>query len=242
MLEQGWAFLYNAGTLIFAMSLLIWAGFYYPYGNNLEQQKAELAKDRAALTARLDELKQAAANGTPENETTNLAPLEQELQTQLAQYNDPAQEAQLLTGVVQRTSYLGSFGSKLEPLVRPLGWDGRIGCAVLASFPAREVALSALGVAFNLGEVDVGEDEQKTALQETLQRAVDPRTGQPLFTLATVLSLLVFMALCAQCLSTLAIIKRETNSWFWPIFTFVYMTGLAYVAAWITYNVVSWLW
>ncbi|MCF6228860.1 MAG: hypothetical protein L3J82_09430, partial [Planctomycetes bacterium] len=130
-------------------------------------------------------------------------------------------------------SYLGAMGKSIEPAVEPLGWDWRIGMAAIASFPAREVIVASLGTIFNLGE---DEDAESTTLRDTLKRAKRP-DGTPLFSLAVALSIMVFFALCAQCAATLATMRRETNSWKWPIASFVYMTGLAYVCALITYQV-----
>ena len=123
--------------------------------------------------------------------------------------------------------------------MRPLGWDWRIGMAALASFPAREVMVGTLGIIFNQGDVDAeqvraaglgGETELSKALQE-----------EDVFTVPTALSVMVFFALCCQCASTLAVIRRETRTWRWPAFTFVYMTVLAYIGAFVVYQVGSWL-
>ena len=131
------------------------------------------------------------------------------------------------------------MGAPSLPAVRPLGWDWRIGVSVIASFPAREVVLATLGTIFSLGSevADEGE-ENKTRFVSTLQNATWP-DGRPLFTLPVAVSIMVFFALCAQCAATLMIIRRETNSWRWPIVTFVYMTVLAYIAALIVYQVGS---
>jgi ferrous iron transport protein B len=118
--------------------------------------------------------------------------------------------------------------------VKPLGWDWRIGSAAIASFPAREVIVSTMGVIFGLG---ADTDEESPSLRETLKTATWEGTNKPLFTLPVALSIMVFFALCAQCVSTLAVIRRETNSYRWPIFTFVYMTVLAYIAALATFQV-----
>ena len=118
--------------------------------------------------------------------------------------------------------------------MRPLGWDWRIGCAVVASFPAREVVIGTLGVIYHLGE---GADERSESLRETLQSASWPGTDRPIFNVPVALSIMVFFALCAQCAATLATIRRETNSWRWPLFTFAYMTALAYLGAFVTYQV-----
>ena len=129
-------------------------------------------------------------------------------------------------------SYLGRAGHLIEPAVEPAGWDWRIGMAVLASFPAREVIISALGTIYSLGD---GEDEESVSLRATLAAATWS-DGRPIYTLPVALSIMVFFALCAQCLSTLVVIRKETGSWRWPLLSFGYMTTLAYVGAVATYQ------
>src|SRR5262249_59435726 len=107
--------------------------------------------------------------------------------------------------------------------VRPLGWDWRIGSAVLASFPAREVVVASLGVIFDVGKGDEGGQR----LGEALRSATWPDTGRPMFNIPVALSIMVFFAPCAQCASTLAVIRRETGNWGWPALCFAYMTALA---------------
>jgi len=133
-------------------------------------------------------------------------------------------------------SYLGQTGKFLEPATVHLGWDWRISVAVLASFPAREVILSTLGTLFQLGS-DVSE-ESETLLEKlrTAHWEDGPLAGQTLFNLPVALSVMVFFALCCQCMATLAVIRRETNSWTWPAFVFTYMTVLAVVAAWAVFQ------
>ena len=139
-----------------------------------------------------------------------------------------------VAGAYVEQSVLGRIGQGIEPIDKPLGWDWRIGCAVVASFPAREVVIGTLGVIYNLGS-DL--DEQSKSLQEKLRSATWPGTDRPVFNVPVALSIMVFFALCAQCAATLAVMRRETNSWRWPAFTFVYMTVLAYVGALATYQV-----
>ena len=129
-------------------------------------------------------------------------------------------------------SYLGQTGRLIEPVVRPLGWDWRIGMAVIASFPAREIIVSALGTIYSLGG---GEDEESASLRTTLAAATWP-DGRPIYTLPVALSIMVFFALCAQCLSTLVVMQKETGSWRWPLLSFSYMTLLAYFGALITFQ------
>ncbi|MBC8063289.1 MAG: ferrous iron transport protein B [Chlorobia bacterium] len=124
-------------------------------------------------------------------------------------------------------SYLGRFGRFLEPAFVPAGFDWRITTSILSAFPAREVVIPSLGIIFSLGaEVD----QESPSLQTKLKEATWP-DGRPLITIWTAFALMVFFALCCQCNATLAAIKRETNSWKWPVFVFFYMTGLAYIAA-----------
>ena len=112
-------------------------------------------------------------------------------------------------------------------------WDWRIGCAGLASFPAREVVLGTLGVLYDLGDGD----DAAGGLAARLHAATWDDTGRPVFTLPVALSIMVFFALCAQCASTLVIIGRETRSWWWPAVTFTYMTVLAWLGAFVVYQV-----
>lgn len=130
-------------------------------------------------------------------------------------------------------SFLGRAGKCIEPAVRPLGWDWRIGVGVIASFPAREVIVATLGTIYSLGS-DV--DEESTDLKSAMRQATWP-DGRPIFTIPVALSIMVFFALCAQCAATLMVIVRETNHWGWSVFTFSYMTALAYGGAWLTVQI-----
>ena len=132
-----------------------------------------------------------------------------------------------------QNSFAGKIGHAIEPVIRPLGYDWQIGIGIFSSFAAREVIVSTLAIVYGVGE-DAA-DNNRTSLYDTLRRA--KRTdGSPVFTTATCLSLLVFYILAAQCLSTQAVVRRETNSWKWPLFQIAYMSGLAYVAALVVYQ------
>ncbi len=124
-------------------------------------------------------------------------------------------------------SALGRFGKTIEPIFIPAGFDWRITTSILSAFPARETVVPSLGIIFSLGG-DV--DETSSDLPKALHDATWP-DGRRLFTTWTSVGLMVFFALCAQCMATLATVKRETNSWKWPLFMFTYMTTLAYLAA-----------
>lgn len=124
-------------------------------------------------------------------------------------------------------SYMGQFGKSLEPIFIPAGFDWRLTTAIMAAFPARELVIAQMGIVFNLGSE---ETEESGDLRSALQHAKWP-DGRPLVTAWTAVGFMVFFALCCQCMATLAAIKRETNTWKWPIFVFSYMTILAYLAA-----------
>ncbi|HTL51424.1 MAG TPA: nucleoside recognition domain-containing protein, partial [Planctomycetota bacterium] len=128
------------------------------------------------------------------------------------------------------------LGHGIEPAVMPLGWDWRIGIAALASFPAREVVVSTLRIIYDLGADEDDEAAGQEKLAQQLQASTWP-DGRKVFTLPVALSSMGFFALCAQCAATLVTIKKESGSWKWAAFTFVYMTGLAYIGALVTYQV-----
>lgn len=222
MLDSGWAFLRRAGTLILAAMVLVWALLYFPRGDG----------QGAAYDVRIAQLEEAAKTASGAEKER----LEKTIQN--------------LSGEWRRQSWLGRMGRALEPAVQPLGWDWRIGMAVLASFPAREVVVGTLGIIYNQGRIDADDIRDaahagETKLGKALQAATwekeegNPRAARKVFTVPTALSLMVFFALCCQCVSTLAVIRRETNSWRWPLFTFAYMTLLAYVAALVVYQLGS---
>jgi ferrous iron transport protein B len=133
-------------------------------------------------------------------------------------------------------SAAGRIGQVLEPVLKPLGYDWQIGIGIISSFAAREVIVSTLAIVYGVGQ-DAAEHHRQS-LYDSLRHATRS-DGTPIFTVATCASLLVFYILAAQCLSTTAVVRRETNSWKWPLFQIAYMTGLAYVAAFIVYQVVS---
>jgi ferrous iron transport protein B len=271
MKDAGWAFLRRAGTLILASMVVVWALLYFPraeppqrYTEQLRQEiaalhdregdggarreaaakEAELARVErdgltydlhyAALKKELDELQARTESAGGEAKGT----LRQEVEAQKAKCDE-------LRGEWTRQSWLGRMGHAIEPAVRPLGWDWRVGMAVLASFPAREVVVGTLGIIYNLGEVDTedirdarnaGDTELGKALKDARW---DDDPQRKVFTVPAALSVMVFFALCCQCASTLAVIRRETGGWRWPAFTFVYMTTLAYVGALLVYQVGS---
>ena len=231
MFERGWAFVRRAGTLIFAVTVLVWAAGYYPRDDDrieeLYQAESPLPAQIVDVELRISQLD---GNDTVQNEQRD------KLQTELASLQQQAD--QVKAGLYLEESALGTAGKAIEPIVRPLGWDWKIGCAAIASFPAREVVVGTLGVIYKLGgDVDLDEEQQATALSDRIKATTWRDTGEKVYNTPVALSIMVFFALCAQCAATLVVIKRETNSWRWPIFTFVYMTTLAYLGALVTYQV-----
>ena len=129
-------------------------------------------------------------------------------------------------------SYAGILGKQIEPVIKPLGYDWKIGIALITSFAAREVFVGTMATLYSV------EEDDNTSLREKLNAAVWP-DGKKVYTLAAALSLMIFYVLAMQCMSTLAIVKRETGTWKWPVVQFFMMTGLAYVLSWITYTIAS---
>ena len=132
-----------------------------------------------------------------------------------------------------KNSYAGILGKSIEPAIEPLGYDWRIGIALITSFAAREVFVGTMATLYSVGENDEG-----LLLRDKLH-AAKKKDGTPLFTLATGISLMLFYLFAMQCMSTLAIVKRETKSWKWPVIQFVYMTGIAYVMSLIAYQLLK---
>ena len=184
-------FLKSAGTIIFAMSIVVWALLFFPRSSSADRAyRADYTKAYAASADR------------------------------------PDMDA-YVKGRQLGDSYMGRLGKAIEPAFRPAGFDWRLSTSILAAFPAREVVVSSLGIMFNLGDKD---PDGKGGLRKALQTATWP-DGRKLMTPWTAAGFMVFFALCCQCMATLAAIRRETNSWKWPAFVFVYMTALAYFAA-----------
>lgn len=198
------SFLVDAGTVILALTIVVWAVLSYP--KNPETQAA-FARERAAAEALQDE--QARAE-------------------RLAAIDARARGAEL------RESLGGRLGRAIEPLIEPLGFDWRIGVGILGAFTAREVFVSTMGIVFDVGEADESSQSLRSELRSS--RRAD---GTPLMTPLTGVSLMVFFVLACQCMSTLAVVKRESGSWRWPAFMFVYQGAMAYTAALIVYQVGS---
>jgi ferrous iron transport protein B len=132
-------------------------------------------------------------------------------------------------------SYIGLAGKLIEPVIKPLGYDWKIGVAVVSSFAAREVFVGTLATIYSVGS----HSEEELTIKHRMAAEVNPVTGKKIFNFATGISLLLFYAFAMQCISTLAIVKKETNSWKWPIIQLVFMSGFAYTVALIAYQVLK---
>jgi len=210
---KGWSFVRRAGTLILAVSILVWASAYFP--RDIESEKAF-----AAQIAELEESK----TSVEESQIEQIEEIDEQI---------GILESELASKQIGQ-SYLGRAGKQIEPIVKPLGWDWKIGCAAIASFPAREVIVATLGVIYELGGE---EDEESESLKEAMQNSTWEGTDEKVYSIPVALSIMVFFALCAQCAATIVVIKRETNSWRWPLFSFTYMTVLAYLGALLTFQI-----
>lgn len=150
-------------------------------------------------------------------------------------YKDASKER--LASIQLEKSAIGTLGKTIEPVIKPLGYDWKVGVGILIAFGARELFVSGMGTMYSLGDVD----ENSKSLRERLKQEKNLDTGLPTFNLPVVWSLLVFFAFACQCMSTLAIVRKETQSWKWSAVMFGYMTVLAYVGAFFTNKIVTWL-
>jgi ferrous iron transport protein B len=138
------------------------------------------------------------------------------------------------TDIPIQDSYIGIFGKAIEPAIKPLGYDWKIGISLLTSFAAREVFVGTMSTIYS---VEANEDNPGRLIHRMRQEKDD--NGKPIYTLATGLSLMVFYAFAMQCMSTLAVVKRETKSWKWPLIQFAFMSVMAYAGAYLTYIIFS---
>ena len=150
-------------------------------------------------------------------------------QQDLSQYKKDVASARL------ESSYAGMLGHALEPVIKPLGYNWKIGIALVTSFAAREVFVSTMTTLYSIGD----DPDQYQTIQQKLKNVVNPDTGKPFFSVAVGFSLLVFYAFAMQCMSTLAVVHRETKGWKWPIIQTIYMTSLAYISAFAVFHLLS---
>jgi ferrous iron transport protein B len=198
VIEKTKAFVFGAGKIILAISIVLW--FLASYGPGKDFNEAEKIITENNITSPLnpDEFENAVASQKLEN------------------------------------SYIGIMGKTIEPAISPLGYDWKIGIAIISSFAAREVFVGTLATIYSVG----GTDNEGT-IKNKMAAEINPVTGQKVFNFASGISLLLFYAFALQCASTLAITKKETNSWKWPLGQLILMSGLAYVLALLAYQILQ---
>lgn len=195
IVEKTKAFVFEAGKVILAISIVLWVLASYGPGDRMEH-----AREHVLAAANDDTLS------------------EDDLEDQIAAYR-------------LEHSYAGVIGKALEPAIEPLGYDWKIGIALITSFAAREVFVGTMATIYSIGSDD------ESTVKNRLQREINPDTGGPRFTPAVGFSLLIFYTFAMQCMSTLAVVYRETRGWKWPAIQLAYMTALAYISALIVYQV-----
>ena len=197
VVEKTKSFVFGAGKIILAISIILWVLASYGPGNDFNNAE-EIIR----------------SNYIEQNIPT------EEIEQEIASYK-------------LKHSYIGIMGRGIEPVVAPLGYDWKIGIAIISSFAAREVFVGTLATIYS-----VGSDEEET-IKNRMAAETNPVLGGPLFTLASGVNLLLFYAFAMQCMSTLAIVKKETNSWKWPVLQLVIMSVFAYVVALIAFQVLN---
>jgi len=242
MWERAKLFLRRAGTVILAINILLWFLATYPRNSQIEHQfGAKRAAIEAAATlnsngtgrpqAGADQRRSAEAPLRANSDRAGMpqagrpAPTSGALERQLAALDSEEAGAKL------RQSFAGRLGRLIEPAIAPLGFDWKMGIAIVSSFAAREVFVSALAGVYNVGRTDATASSM-SSLAKTLQTQKRP-DGTPVYTMLTGLTLMVFYVFALQCVSTVAIVRRETNSWKWPLFQWLYMGALAWTLAYL---------
>jgi ferrous iron transport protein B len=198
--SRAWLFVRRAGTVILAISIILWALATFP---RTEVKRAAAPAPSGQVAG------QSQDSGEPRSDDAETAEKGEQL----------------------RNSFAGRMGRLIEPVIAPLGFDWKMGIALISSFAARETLVSTLSIIYNVGS----SDEDESSLIEAVRNAKRP-DGSPAWTPLVAVSMMVFFVLALQCMSTIAIVRRETNSWRWPLFMVGYMLALAYVASLITFQ------
>lgn len=209
MWDRSMVFVRRAGTVILAINMALWVLATYPRQSSDTPSQAER---RAAIHA---------LPPSPD-QTARLGQLEADI-----------------AGERLRDSFAGRLGQWIEPVIRPLGFDWKIGIGIVTSFAAREVFVSTMSTVYNVGDAE-GTDEAGGGLVTVMQSQRRP-DGTPLYSPLTGITLMVFYVFALQCVSTIAVVRRETNAWKWPLFQLAYMTGLAWIFAFAVYQGGRWL-
>jgi ferrous iron transport protein B len=210
MRDRSWLFVKRAGTVILTISILLWALMTFPRSN---AKPTPDAQEGAAVQAMRETGVEAKGEPAPETAKSDAGTGDDE-------------------GEQLRQSYAGRIGHVLEPLIAPLGFDWKMGIGLVSSFAARETLVSTLSIVYNVGK---DADAESPSLIEAVRNAKRP-DGSPAWTPLVAVSMMVFFVLACQCMSTVAVVRRETNSWRWPLFMVAYMLVIAYAASFVTYQ------
>ncbi len=243
VVEKTKSFVVGAGKIILAISIILW--FLGSNGSSEEFNNAEeivtqrietegySAHSTAYIENKLEEYKRSELSGISEqsNAITNGA-MQDSLNRKRRELEEAAVGQEIASYRLEH-SYIGYLGKGIEPLVKPLGYDWKIGIAILTSFAAREVFVGTLATIYS-----VGNDEEET-IKNRMAAEINPDTKKPLFNLASGISLMLFYAFAMQCMSTLAVVQRETNSWRWPLLQLSFMSVFAYLVALAAYQILS---
>lgn len=205
MWDRGKEFIRNAGTTIFMLSIILWFLVSYPKSDVIHVKYQEMSRQAAAQSLQAGTLSE----------------------SQLNKFKHEEASEQL------QFSFAGRLGRVIEPVIRPLGFDWKIGIGLVSSFAAREVLVSTLAIIYNVGN---DSNESSTDLISALRNAKDPVTGKAVYTPLIAVGIMVFFVLACQCLSTVAIVRRETGGWSWPLFMITYMTILAWAGAFLVHQ------
>ena len=226
MVEKTKSFVLGAGKIILAISIILWflgSNGYRDEFQNAEQIVTErITKDGYSFQSKqyIDQnIRNHELENNPQNSPVNLR-----------EYLEEQARQQEIASFKLEHSYIGMMGKAIEPIVQPLGYDWKIGIAVLTSFAAREVFVSTLATIYSVGS------EEEETIKKRMASEVNEARREPLFNLASGISLLLFYAFAMQCMSTLAIVKKETNSWKWPLLQLGVMTVFAYLVALLAYQ------
>lgn len=195
IIEKVKAFIFEAGKIIVAISIVLWVLASYGPGESIIEAE-KLAQNKATV------------NKLDQKQTDNL-----------------------VAAFKLEASYAGQFGKFIEPAIAPIGFDWKIGIALITSFAAREVFISTMSTIYSIG----ADMENESTIVERMKAEVNPKTGTKMYTPALAMSLLIFYVFAMQCMSTIAVVYRETKSWIWPAAQLVYMTALAYFSSWVVY-------
>ncbi|MDB5175131.1 MAG: ferrous iron transporter FeoB, partial [Phycisphaerales bacterium] len=220
------AFLTKAGTTIFCLSVILWAMAYYP---RLPESRAKVVRERT-----VDRI----ADGEPLIRVCNRLGGDVRTGPEWEQMQGDFVDKQV-AAAQSEYSLSGRLGHFMEPALRPLGYDWKMGVGLVSAFAAREVFVSSMGIVYSVGEVERGQTQDLSSAMRADHYTSGPRAGKPVWTPLVAVSLLVWFVLAMQCISTFAVVRRETGGWRWPVFMLVYMNVLAYVVALVVYQIGS---